>query len=130
MTVVYLDASAAAKLVLREQHSTALRAWLAGRPIRVSSRVIRTELLRAVRRAEPLRLDRARRVLSRLTLLELDEAILDSAVLLDPVELRSLDAIHIETARRLGAELEALVTYDRRMIDGATRLGLPVASPA
>lgn len=107
-----------------------MRAWLAGRPIRVSSRVIRTELLRAVRRAEPLRLDRARRVLSRLTLLELDEAILDSAVLLDPVELRSLDAIHIETARRLGAELEALVTYDRRMIDGATRLGLPVASPA
>nr|MDT0661349.1 hypothetical protein [Micromonospora sp. DSM 115978] len=47
--------------------------------------------------------------------------------------LRSLDAIHLATAQVLvsqpGAELVAFVTYDRRLLDAAKGLGLPVASP-
>jgi predicted nucleic acid-binding protein len=43
--------------------------------------------------------------------------------------LRSLDAIHVASAQQLGALLDVLVTYDRRMIDAALALGLPVASP-
>jgi uncharacterized protein len=46
-----------------------------------------------------------------------------------PVELRSLDSIHVATAQQLGGELEGLVTYDDRMIEAAGRLGQRVASP-
>ena len=128
--VVYLDASAAAKLTIREAESGAVRSWLRDHPDRVSSSLLRTELIRAVRRAEPAHVEQARRVVGRITLLAVDTDILDNAAMLDPLGLRSLDAIHLATALRLAEELDALVTYDRRMIEAATLLGLPVASPA
>jgi predicted nucleic acid-binding protein len=128
--VVYLDASAAVKLVLNGSESTGLDAWLADRPERVSSALLRTELIRAIGRRVPERLALARRVAARITLIAVDDGLLASAADLEPASLRSLDAIHLATALRLADELEAIVTYDRRMIDGARALGLPVASPA
>ncbi|HEY2695880.1 MAG TPA: PIN domain-containing protein [Pseudonocardiaceae bacterium] len=44
-------------------------------------------------------------------------------------KVRSLDAIHVASAERLGSKLMALVTYDRRMADVARAAGLPVAMP-
>ncbi|MEO6579241.1 MAG: type II toxin-antitoxin system VapC family toxin [Candidatus Limnocylindria bacterium] len=126
----YLDSSAAVKLVVREAESDALGAWIRQRSRLVSSALLRTELIRAVRRGEPAAMDRARATIARFNLHGLDPAILDLAGRLDPTSLRSLDAIHLATALRLTDELEAIVTYDRRMIAGAQRLGLPVASPA
>ncbi len=49
---------------------------------------------------------------------------------LEPAAVRTLDAIHLATALALGDDLQEIVTYDRRMTEGARRLGLPVASPA
>jgi predicted nucleic acid-binding protein len=46
-----------------------------------------------------------------------------------PGNIRSLDAIHVASAERLGAKLTALVTYDNRMADAARAAGLPVAMP-
>jgi predicted nucleic acid-binding protein len=43
--------------------------------------------------------------------------------------LRSLDAIHLATARILAPELEALVTYDDRLVKAATDAGLATVSP-
>lgn len=43
--------------------------------------------------------------------------------------LKALDAIHVATAQTLGADLVALVTYDRRIGDVARSRGLPVVSP-
>jgi hypothetical protein len=43
--------------------------------------------------------------------------------------LRSLDAIHLATARELGDELGSLVTYDDRMAAAARALGHRVAAP-
>jgi predicted nucleic acid-binding protein len=43
--------------------------------------------------------------------------------------LRSLDAIHLATARVLVPELDGLVTYDERLRKAATDAGLPVISP-
>ncbi len=43
--------------------------------------------------------------------------------------LRSLDAIHLATARILAPELEALVTYDDRLGKAATDAGLAMVSP-
>ena len=43
--------------------------------------------------------------------------------------LRTLDAIHIATALALGDDLEAIVSYDERMVESARLLGLVTASP-
>jgi uncharacterized protein len=43
--------------------------------------------------------------------------------------LRSLDAIHLATARIPAPELEALVTYDDRLVKAATDAGLATVSP-
>lgn len=126
----YLDSSAGLKLIVDEPESEPLRTWLAERPARASSALFRTELLRAARRSMANRVARAREVIANVTLLAIDEPLLEIAAHLDPPALRSLDAIHIATALRLGDELHALVTYDQRMIEAAERLGLPVASPA
>ena len=73
---------------------------------------------------------RARRLVTRVTLIAIDDEILEVAARMEPGSLRSLDAIHLATALRVADELEAIVTYDRRMVEGAQALGLPVASPA
>lgn len=130
MPLLYLDSSAAVKLVIRETESDALVDWVATGAALVSSALLRTELLRAVRREDPARLERARATLMRFDLHAISENVLEAASSLDPVTLRSLDAIHLATAHRFATELAAIVTYDRRMIAGARAVGLPVASPA
>lgn len=130
MGVVFLDASAAAKLILQEHESDALVTWLGVEPSLASSALIRVELLRLVRREQPAQLDRTRRLLADLVMREIDDEVLDRAGELAPRTLRTLDAIHLATASLLGPELEAVVTYDRRMIEAAHVCGLPVASPA
>ena len=71
-----------------------------------------------------------RRLLARLDQIILTTELLDSAAALAPSrELRSLDAIHLATARLVGEELRAVVTYDQRMADAAVDLGLAVEMP-
>lgn len=130
VAVLYLDSSAAVKFVVSEQESAALGAWLPDEIRLTSSALLRTEVLRAVRRQEPGQLERARQTIAKFALHDIDADILESAGRLGPNSLRSLDAIHLATALRLADELEAIVTYDRRVIEGARALGLPVASPA
>jgi len=48
---------------------------------------------------------------------------------LDPVELRTLDAIHLVSAASLGPDLAMIVTYDARMAAAAAARALPVVSP-
>jgi predicted nucleic acid-binding protein len=43
--------------------------------------------------------------------------------------LRFLDAIHLATARLLGEDLDAVVSYGDHVLRAATEAGLPVASP-
>jgi len=95
-----------------------------------SSALLRTELLRAIRRGAPRRIAEARAALAAFTLRAVDDEILDAAGDIGPSSIRSFDAIHLATARRLATALAAIVTYDRRMIVGAVLLGLPVASPS
>jgi uncharacterized protein len=40
-----------------------------------------------------------------------------------------LPAIHLATARILGADLDAIVSYDDRLLKAAAEAGLPTASP-
>jgi predicted nucleic acid-binding protein len=127
---VYLDSSAIVKLVIREPETEALLAFLETRQIRVTSALARVEVVRAVRRHGRPATTRAREVLDGLNLLALDDALLEDAAAIDANELRSLDAIHIASAQQLRAELDALVSYDERMLAAARALGVPVSRPS
>jgi predicted nucleic acid-binding protein len=74
--------------------------------------------------------NRARRVLRRVDLIRLDDSLLDAAGMLDPRILRSLDAVHLAAALLIAPELDAIVTYDRRLAESALLLGLHVEAPA
>ena len=127
--MVYLDSSALVKLVVAEGESAALRRYLRSQPQRASCALARVEVMRAVRPQGGAALARARRLLRRLDLLQLDDDLLDAAASLDPGILRSLDAIHLAAARTLAGDLAAVVTYDDRMTAAAGLLGLPIAAP-
>lgn len=127
---VYLDSSAFVKLVVNERESVALRSYLRRRGgRRVSSALLRTEALRAVRLLGPDAVGRARQALRAIDLVAVADVVLDAAGSLEPRVLRTLDAIHLATAMSLGDDLDAIVTYDARMLDAARLLGLPATNP-
>jgi predicted nucleic acid-binding protein len=127
---LYLDASAAAKLVVAEPDSGAMTSWAAAHQTQViANDLLRTELLRATRRPAPDRMQRARSVLDALTLFSLTSATFERAATLDPEGLRSLDAIHLAAALELGDELDGIVTYNERMAAAASLYGVAVISP-
>ncbi len=121
------------KLVQREAESLALRRYLRehGDDPRVTSALARTEVVRAILPGGPDAIRTARQQLDRVHQVPVDQQLLDRAGTLAPDGLlRSLDAIHLASAQLLGADLVAVVTYDRRMATVAEALGLPVAAPA
>jgi predicted nucleic acid-binding protein len=126
---VYLDASAAVKLVVSEPESESVKTFLAGEVSRVSSRVLAVELIRAVIRGSPASLDQARSLLGVIEFIELHEEVAERAAGFEPAALRSLDAIHLASALALGEDLDVFVTYDARQGDAARALGLTVEAP-
>ncbi len=69
-------------------------------------------------------------MLDSITLLSLPAETFERAVELEPLLLRSLDAIHLAAALELGDELDGIVTYDDRLSDAAELLGVAVLSPS
>jgi hypothetical protein len=69
------------------------------------------------------------RVLETVALIAIDNRVLSRAVEIEPVRVRSLDAIHLATALSLGLDLAAFITYDGIQAKAARALGLPVLSP-
>lgn len=126
---IYLDSSAIVKLIDEEPESAALRRWLRRRSERASSALARVEILRAAAIRGPEVVASARRVLDTFRILVVDDAVLDAAAVLKPRTLRSLDAIHVASAQALGAQLDTVVTYDRRMAEAAALLGMSVEAP-
>lgn len=130
MPGAYLDSSALIKLAVREPESDALRKHLRRKRPLVASALARAEVLRALLPGGEPALVAGRRVLSRLDLVRVNQPVLDQAGTLLPLELRSLDAIHLATAARLGPELREVVTYDQRMAAAARSMGFKVSSPS
>jgi hypothetical protein len=132
VSLIYLDASALVKVVVAEPESGALLQFLRSRPDRVSSALSLTEVPRALRRArfgEAAR-RRARQLLTRLAVVDVDRRVLAMAAALEPATLRTLDAIHLATALAVREDLAGLVTYDRRLAAAAEGLDLEVLAPA
>lgn len=86
-------------------------------------------MVRAVRRAVPELTADAQRVVAQIAVVEPTAAIRARAAILEPVTLRSLDALHLATALEIGDELDGLVTYDARLSAAAATVGLAVLAP-
>jgi hypothetical protein len=128
--LTYVDSSAIVKLVVAEPESKALRRELSRHKELVGSALARTEVGRALVPRGPEAIRRGEAVLRTVQLLRVNDRVLAEAGRLQPAELRFLDAIHLASARELGATLKRVVTYDARMADAARALGLTVAAPA
>jgi uncharacterized protein len=129
MAATYLDSSAIVKLVIEEPESMVLRRYLRRRRPLISSALARTEVLRALLLEGAEGLARGRAVLDRLDLVRLNDRLLNAAGTMSPIDLRSLDALHLATAQSLGSDLSQMVTYDEKMIDAARDVGVRTASP-
>lgn len=130
--MIYLDSSAAVKLVHAEAQSQALRDWLDERADTgwVSSVLLEIEAYRALARYAPAALARLPAVLDLIELVDLGPGIRLRAQAVTPVTVRSLDAIHLATALHLRDQLTTFVAYDHRLAEAARAAGLPVKSPA
>jgi predicted nucleic acid-binding protein len=131
VSLYYLDTSAALKLLREETHSKAFAAFYDSntRASWVSSTLLRVELMRAVMRAVPAATPDARDLLTAFDYIGMDDDIVEAAMNEPDRMLRSLDAIHLATARVLGQELAALVTYDDRLAAAAADAGFTVVTP-
>lgn len=116
--------------MLRESGEAALLTELADWNGYVSSALLAVESIRACARRSAEDALEARRWLKGVSLLPLDDLILDVASELGPTSLRSLDALHLATALSVRDEIGLFVTYDERLAEAAGDRGLPVAQPA
>jgi uncharacterized protein len=130
--IIYVDTSAAMKLLVDEAESAALAEHLeeargVASDTLVASLLMHTELhCAANRRPEHIRPQSVADVLSTLALIDVESADLTTAPLL-PGRLRSADAIHLATALRVDAR--AMVVYDHELRAAAGRAGIRVVSP-
>ncbi|MFA4840811.1 MAG: type II toxin-antitoxin system VapC family toxin [Agrococcus sp.] len=129
MTVYYLDSSVALHALLGVTPAAAR--WMedvSGDPdvTLISSRLIRTELTRVLRREQlPVGLRDA--IVDRLELVPLTDGILAGAEAIVP-HVRTLDAIHLASVVAVGLDA-IVVTHDAGMADVARELGYAVIDP-
>ncbi|HEX5534264.1 MAG TPA: type II toxin-antitoxin system VapC family toxin [Actinomycetales bacterium] len=129
MSLWYLDTSAALKLLIDEPESAALAGTIdREQPDLVSCWLLETEMRRAARRVEGLTQQIISEFLDGVGLYEVPASLFREAGLLPGADLRSLDALHLSAAVRIG--VDQVVTYDARMQESAKGLGLRVLSPA
>jgi len=138
--VIYLDTSAILKLLRHEPESGALKAHLKAHPERdlITSALATVEVARAlVALGAPdiadLPRDRSDTIAPRhvtMAAVAVTAPVLDLARSLRPAVLRSLDAVHVATAKLVVAALDHVITYDKRMLAAASAAGLRTASPS
>ncbi len=129
MTRLYIDTSAALKLVLDEPESAALVAHLdRQRPELLACWLLETELRRAAVREPALTQTAVSDLLAGVALHGVPASLFREAGLLPGPHLRSLDALHLAAAVRLG--VDHVLTYDARMGSAARAIGLAVLAPA
>ncbi len=129
--IVYVETSAAAKLLKRGPESAAVREFIArlidDEHLVVTGRMLETELRRlAVRQG--IDQEKASEILDLLDVLEHDRSQFRQAGTIGGDQVRSLDALHLAAALRVGAD--AMITFDERLKRACELVGLPVLSVA
>ena len=115
--LIYLDSSVVVKLVHEEPESGDLESWLSGDegPL-VTSALTEIEVERALRRSDPDALPLVPEIIEGLYRFDIDVAVRRAAARFAEPTLCTLDAVHLATALEFGAELDAFVCYDRRLL--------------
>jgi uncharacterized protein len=131
VSLYYADTSAVIKLLAEETHSRAFAAFYDAHADAewVSSALLRIEVTRAVTRAMPALVPDARELLQAFSTIAIDDDVIEAAISEPDRALRSLDAIHLATARILGPDLDAVVSYDDGLVKAATDAGLATVIP-
>jgi predicted nucleic acid-binding protein len=127
--VIYLDTSVALAQLLGEDRHPQPELWEGSL---VTSRLLEYELFVRLhaRHLGRSHADAAHQLVARLALIELSPPVLARALEPFPLELRTLDALHLaslEFLRSQGVEV-ALASYDTRMLAAARALAIPLAS--
>ena len=127
--MIYLDASALVTLVTDRPYARELREFLAQSPEMPmgTSTIGFIETVRTLDRvgSYPTAMQD---LLAGFTEILVTDEIRDGAASL-PGGVRTLDAIHIASAQAIGDALAFLVSYDKRMLDVAHSVGIPIAAP-
>jgi predicted nucleic acid-binding protein len=128
--VLYLDASAIVKLVVREDETGELERYVEEAEM-VTSELSAVEVPRAahLKTGAAETIAHAEALLRRFYLVALDDEVKGAAARAGPTGLRTLDAIHLASAARMRDRIEAVVAYDRRLADAARDAGLRVDAP-
>jgi predicted nucleic acid-binding protein len=127
--VIYLDASALVTLVTGRPYAREIHEFLTQSPEMPmgTSTIGFIETVRTLDRvgSYPTVMQD---LLAGFTEILVTDEIRDGAASL-PGGVRTLDAIHIASAQAIGDALAFLVSYDKRMLDVAHSVGIPVAAP-
>ena len=127
--MIYLDATALVTLIAGRHYVDELRDFLADRPAMPmgTSTIGYVEAVRTLDTIGDYPTAMADLERSFTEVLVTDE-VRDVATRV-PSGVRTLDAVHIASALVVGRALDALVTYDKRMLEVARSMGLPTAAP-
>ena len=129
---LYVDTSALLKRYVDEADSEIAMSLLESDPSLVTARHSIVEVRRNLARIlAPQEASAARtsfaRDLDAFAIVELDRATCEAAAgIAETIGVRSLDALHLAAARRVGAPTVPFLTFDLRQAEGARRLGFVV----
>ncbi|MGO1542878.1 MAG: type II toxin-antitoxin system VapC family toxin [Gulosibacter sp.] len=127
MAIVYLDSSVALRTILDVPERIQLQTWMdsIGASF-VSSRLLRTEVIRVLRRDSRVLSD-ADALFGRVGLFDVTR---ETHSIAESIErnIKTLDALHLATALLIG-ESVTVASHDANMKDVAERLGLKVIDP-
>lgn len=125
--LIYLDSSVALRTILDVPGRTRLQNWMRTADATfVSSRLLRTEVIRVLRRdGRPV--SEGAPLLERVGLVEISR---ETHTIAESIErhIRTLDALHLATALLIGENV-TVATHDTTMKAVATHLGLDVTDP-
>lgn len=128
MATWYVDTSAACKMLLEERESSELIEVIEREEIRLAATwLVETELRRVANRVPALSQAMVTDLLDEFDLHEVPASLFREAGLLPGASLRTLDALHLVAAVRIG--VDGICTYDLRMQQSAEGLGLVVQTP-
>ena len=113
---------------MRWSHKRSRRRWTPCNPTSWLVGSFETELRRAAHRLTQISQARVSELLDGVSLYEVPASLFREAGLLPGAHLRSLDALHLAAAVRIG--VDRLVTYDLRMTEAAVEIGMGVLAPA
>lgn len=125
--IVYLDSSVALRTILDVPGRERLQSWLqTPGTTYLSSRLLRTEVIRVLRREGRSLVDGAP-LLDRVGLLEVTR---ETHTVAESIErhIKTLDALHLATALLVGAPV-VVASHDITMKAVAVQLGLSIADP-